>query len=222
MKRFFALVLAMLCLFAFVACDEDTDTEGNNKKDDAELILGTWEAEIDMTEALNESMNFDEEMAGYITIEDFKITVQMTLNDDGTYKSLTTEESANEAFGNLKKAMVDGLTAYFTDVATQANISLNDLLAAMNLTSVEEYVNIAFDESVMDEMTGGFVSEGLYKIEDGKFYTTDDGEEEIDESEYEEYTLSAKQFKLTKYVGEDEDEVEFAEYIYPIVFKKVK
>ena len=120
MMKFFSLVLALLMMvfgmFAFDSCEEkpsdDKNVEDNKednkqeKKDDAELILGTWEAEIDYTEVMNSDFGLDEEMADYIKVEDFKFTVRATMNEDGTYKFVVTEESSKKALDKFKKAMV--------------------------------------------------------------------------------------------------------------------
>ncbi len=234
MKKILSLVLALLmmvsALFAFASCDENpSDDKKENveenkeeKKDDAELILGTWEAEIDYTELMNSDSGLDEEMAGYIKVEDFKFTVRATMNKDGTYKFVVTEESAKKAFDNFKKAMVSGYKDYFADMAAEYDMTVEDFLAEMEVSSVEEFVDLFFGEEMMEVFTAEFNSEGRYKIENGKFYTSNDGEDEIDESEYETYELSENEFKLIEYVGGDEEDSEFNEYIYPIIFKRVK
>ncbi|MBQ5602565.1 MAG: hypothetical protein IIU77_07085 [Clostridia bacterium] len=236
MMKFFSLVLALLMMvfgmFAFDSCEEkpsdDKNVEDNKednkeeKKDDAELILGTWEAEIDYTEAMNSDSGLDEEMADYIKVEDFKFTVRATMNKDGTYKFVVTEESAKKALDNFKKAMVSGYKDYFADMAAEYDMTVEDFLAEMEVSSVEEFVDLFFGEEMMEVFTAEFNSEGIYKIENGKFYTSYDGEDEIDESEYETYELSENEFKLIEYVGGNEEDSEFNEYIYPIIFKRVK
>ena len=234
MKKILSLVLALLmmvsALFAFASCDENpSDDKKENveenkeeKKDDAELILGTWEAEIDYTELMNSDSGLDEEMADYIKVEDFKFTVRATMNKDGTYKFVVTEESAKKALDNFKKAMVSGYKDYFADMAAEYDMTVEDFLAEMEVSSVEEFVDLFFGEEMMEVFTAEFNSEGIYKIENGKFYTSNDGEDEIDESEYETYELSENEFKLIEYVGGDEEDSEFNEYIYPIIFKRVK
>ena len=234
MKKILSLVLALLmmvsALFAFASCDENpSDDKKENveenkeeKKDDAELILGTWEAEIDYTELMNSDSGLDEEMADYIKVENFKFTVRATMNKDGTYKFVVTEESAKKALDNFKKAMVSGYKDYFADMAAEYDMTVEDFLAEMEVSSVEEFVDLFFGEEMMEVFTAEFNSEGIYKIENGKFYTSNDGEDEIDESEYETYELSENEFKLIEYVGGDEEDSEFNEYIYPIIFKRVK
>jgi hypothetical protein len=219
-------------MFAFASCDEEPSDDKNvednkednkeEKKDDAELILGTWEAEIDYTEVMNSDFGFDEEMAEYIKVKDFKFTMRATMNEDGTYEFVVTEESAKKAIDNLKKAMVSGFDAYFTDMAEEYGVTVDDFLAEMGVTSLEEFVDLSFGEEFGDGFVEEYTSEGKYKIKDGKFYTSDDGEDEIDESEYETYELSENEFKLIEYVGGDEEDSEFNEYIYPIIFKRVK
>ncbi len=234
MKKILSLALALLmmvsAMFAFASCDENpSDDKKENveenkeeKKDDAELILGTWEAEIDYTEVMNSDSGLDEEMADYIKVEDFKFTVRATMNKDGTYKFVVTEESAKKALDNFKKAMVSGYKDYFADMAAEYDMTVEDFLAEMEVSSVEEFVDLFFGEEMMEVFTAEFNSEGIYKIENGKFYTSNDGEDEIDESEYETYELSENEFKLIEYVGGDEEDSEFNEYIYPIIFKRVK
>lgn len=229
MKRILCMLLASIILvsamFAFASCENSDSDDKNNKeekKDDAELILGTWEAEIDLTKAMNDDFALEEEMAEYIKVKDFKFTVRATMNKDGTYKIVVTEESVNKAMDNLKKSMVSGFKAYFEDMAEEYGVTVDDFLAEMGVTSLEEFVDLSFGEEFGNEFVEGFSSEGKYKIKDGKFYTSDDGEDEIDESEYETYELSENEFKLIEYVGGNEEDSEMNEYIYPIIFKRVK
>ena len=107
-------------------------------------------------------------------------------------------------------------------MAAEYDMTVEDFLAEMEVSSVEEFVDLFFGEEMMEVFTAEFNSEGIYKIENGKFYTSNDGEDEIDESEYETYELSENEFKLIEYVGGDEEDSEFNEYIYPIIFKRVK
>ena len=229
MKRILCMLLASIILvsamFAFASCENSDSDDKNNKeekKDDAELILGTWETEIDLTKAMNDEFALDEEMAEYIKVKDFKFTMLATMNKDGTYEFVITEETANKAIDNLKKSMVSGFEAYFEDMAEEYDISVKDFLDVMGVSSVEEFVDFSFGEEFGDEFIKELSCEGKYKIKDGKFYTTDDGEDEIDKSKYETYKLSENEFKLIKAFGEDEEDSEIDEYLYPIIFKRVK
>ena len=73
-KRIAALLLALVMVFALCACsdsgsgkdkDKDDKVEKVEKKTDAELIVGTWEATVDMGDYLNAEMAGEPGMAAY-------------------------------------------------------------------------------------------------------------------------------------------------------------
>lgn len=54
-----------------------------------------------MTETINEGFSEDAEMAKYLKVDDFKLTMVFTFHEDGTYKIDMDEEAFNNTYNGL-------------------------------------------------------------------------------------------------------------------------
>ena len=94
-KRIAALLLALVMVFALCACsgsgkdkDKDDKVEKVDKKTDTDLIVGTWEATVDMGDYLNAEMAGEPGMAAYAEYFDFsgvEATLSCEFDEDGDY-----------------------------------------------------------------------------------------------------------------------------------------
>lgn len=236
-KRILALLLALMMIFALCACDsdkgKDKDDDGDdvkveNKKDndkktdddkktDAELIVGTWEGEIDFSEFLDEYMNdsdMDESMLMLLAYFDFSsIDYIMTVEfeENGDY---ALGFSADEA--QVKKMFRDGMRDMLNDMLIGSGMTLADLAAQESMTE-DEYLDALVDQSLdVDEMFADANESGTYDIKDGKIYFTADGDEK-DADNYTEYKLKGD--KLTFVASYDGGEP-VEESVYPINFDR--
>ena len=217
-KRIAALLLALVMVFALCACSDsgsgkDKDKgEKVEKKTDAELIVGTWETEMSMTDYYGDDMGELEGMEAYFDFDKIKITMTFEFEEDGTY---TMSVDGDEA--EIKAILRDGFEKLLNDMLEGTGYTLEDAAAEEGMTA-DEYLDALMEESfgsgdlidVDDEL-------GEYKVKNGKLYLFDEGDE-LDEGTYYEYKLKGD--KLTLVVeyedGELSDESEAG--LYPLDF----
>ena len=180
-------------------------------------ITGSWAADVDMTEYLNEMLSEDEEIGQFLTLDNFTIKLLAEFKEDGTYTMAGDPESAQAAMDSLKEQLKGALTDYLQamidesgmdttveELLTEADMTMDDLMAEMD----EAYS--------AEDLVGDLNTEGKYLFEDGKLALSDSLDEEADIAEYEAATLEGDTLTLTG--GEDADS-EFAG-LYPIVFER--
>ena len=193
-KRIAALLLALVMVFALCACsgsgkDKDKD-EKVEKKTDAELIVGTWEAEMSMTDYYGDDMGELEGLEDYFDFDKIKITMTFEFEKDGTY---TVSVDGDEA--EIKAILRDGFKKLLNDMLEGTGYTLEDAAAEEGMTA-DEYLDAMMEESfgsgdlidVDDEL-------GEYKVKNGKLYLVEDGDE-LDEDDYFEYKLKGDKLTL--------------------------
>ena len=214
-KRIAALLLALVMVFALCACsgsgkDKDKD-EKVEKKTDAELIVGTWETEMSMTDYYGDDMGELEGMEAYFDFDKIKITMTFEFEEDGTY---TMSVDGDEA--EIKAILRDGFENLLNDMLEGTGYTLEDAAAEEGMTA-DEYIDALMEESfgsgdlidVDDEL-------GEYKVKNGKLYLFDEGDE-LDEGTYYEYKLKGdKLTMLSEYV--DGETTEASDTIFPLDF----
>ena len=216
-KRIAALLLALVMVFALCACsdsgsgkDKDKD-EKVEKKTDAELIVGTWETEMSMTDYYGDDMGELEGMEAYFDFDKIKITMTFEFEEDGTY-TLSVDGDEEE----IKAILRDGFEKLLNDMLEGTGYTLEDAAAEEGMTA-DEYLDALMEESfgsgdlidVDDEL-------GEYKVKNGKLYLFDEGDE-LDEGTYYEYKLKGdKLTMLSEY--EDGETTEASDTIFPLDF----
>ena len=219
-KRIAALLLALVMVFALCACsdsgsgkdkDKDDKVEKVEKKTDAELIVGTWETEMSMTDYYGDDMGELEGMEAYFDFDKIKITMTFEFEEDGTY---TMSVDGDEA--EIKAILRDGCVKLINDMLEGTGYTLEDAAAEEGMTA-DEYIDALMEESfgsgdlidVDDEL-------GEYKVKNGKLYLFDEGDE-LDEGTYYEYKLKGdKLTMLSEYV--DGETTEASDTIFPLDF----
>ena len=176
-KRIAALLLALVMVFALCACsdsgsgkDKDDKVEKVEKKTDAELIVGTWETEMSMTDYYGDDMGELEGMEAYFDFDKIKITMTFEFEEDGTY---TMSVDGDEA--EIKAILRDGFEKLLNDMLEGTGYTLEDAAAEEGMTA-DEYLDALMEESfgsgdlidVDDEL-------GEYKVKNGKLYLFDEG-----------------------------------------------
>ena len=213
MKKILSLTLTALLLAALLAGCGGAGGGAAEEKG----ITGSWAADVDMTEYLNEMLSEDEEIGQFLTLDNFTIKLLAEFKEDGTYTMAGDPESAQAAMDSLKEQLKGALTDYLQamidesgmdttveELLTEADMTMDDLMAEMD----EAYS--------AEDLVGDLNPEGKYLFEDGKLALSDSLDEEADIAEYEAATLEGDTLTLTG--GEDADS-EFAG-LYPIVFER--
>ena len=216
-KRIAALLLALVMVFALCACSDsgsgkDKDKgEKVEKKTDAELIVGTWETEMSMTDYYGDDMGELEGMEAYFDFDKIKITMTFEFEEDGTY---TMSVDGDEA--EIKAILRDGFEKLLNDMLEGTGYTLEDAAAEEGMTA-DEYIDALMEESfgsgdlidVDDEL-------GEYKVKNGKLYLFDEGDE-LDEGTYYEYKLKGDKLTLVAEY-EDGETTEASDTIFPLDF----
>ena len=213
-KRIAALLLALVMVFALCACSDSgsgKDKDKGEKKTDAELIVGTWETEMSMTDYYGDDMGELEGMEAYFDFDKIKITMTFEFEEDGTY---TMSVDGDEA--EIKAILRDGCVKLINDMLEGTGYTLEDAAAEEGMTA-DEYLDAMMEESfgsgdlidVDDEL-------GEYKVKNGKLYLFDEGDE-LDEGTYYEYKLKGDKLTLVAEY-EDGETTEASDTIFPLDF----
>ncbi len=213
-KRIAALLLALVMVFALCACSDSgsgKDKDKDEKKTDAELIVGTWETEMSMTDYYGDDMGELEGMEAYFDFDKIKITMTFEFEEDGTY---TMSVDGDEA--EIKAILRDGFEKLLNDMLEGTGYTLEDAAAEEGMTA-DEYLDALMEESfgsgdlidVDDEL-------GEYKVKNGKLYLFDEGDE-LDEGTYYEYKLKGDKLTLVAEY-EDGETTEASDTIFPLDF----
>ena len=223
-KRIAALLLALVMVFALCACsdsgsgkdkDKDDKVEKVDKKTDTDLIVGTWEATVDMGDYLNAEMAGEPGMAAYAEYFDFsgvEATLSCEFDEDGDYV-LTI--SMNKEL--LEKVFRNAMQKVLEEAAAAEGYTLEELAAEEGMT-VEELLDAVMEESFdAENFFDDETERGGYEIKDGKLYTFDRGDE-LDEDDYFEYKLKGDKLTLVAEYEDGELSDESEAGLYPMDF----
>ena len=213
-KRIAALLLALVMVFALCACSDSgsgKDKDKGEKKTDAELIVGTWETEMSMTDYYGDDMGELEGMEAYFDFDKIKITMTFEFEEDGTY---TMSVDGDEA--EIKAILRDGCVKLINDMLEGTGYTLEDAAAEEGMTA-DEYLDALMEESFgSGDLIDVDDDTGEYKVKNGKLYLFDEGDE-LDEGTYYEYKLKGdKLTMLSEYV--DGETTEASDTIFPLDF----
>ncbi len=188
-----SLTLVLSLLLSLAGCGN-----GDQKK-----LEGTWKTELDMTDALNESIaGEDPELGEYVQVSSSKLSAMFTFNDDGSYSVTIDGESMDAWFDSLMKDLTGCFNDYIEALAQEEGLdmSADEMLSLMGM-SLEELISQALDkDSLLEDMDAE--ENGTYEIADGKLTCTDEDEGTIT------YTYEFKsdtELVFTDIDSEDED-----------------
>ena len=193
-------------------------------KSDAEIIIGSWTADINFADAFNtgiSSADGMEEMGKYFHISTFTITTTFTFRDDGTYTVSHDQDSITSALESIKGDLRNGIEAYFQDEIKKAGLdmSVSELLAASGQT-MDSVMDAMFSGEVMDQLIDEVATQytGNYQVNDGKIYMTESTGEEISEEYYDTYKLGKDTLTLLEcHCKQEEGYEDASNSIYPVV-----
>lgn len=191
-------------------------------QDATKALIGNWQAEVDMTDQLNEELASDPETAAYIDIDRFVLKLDFSLQEGGTYTLSMNQDSVTQAVNDVKDSLKEGLGAYMQASLQEqgSDMTLEEALALSGL-DLNSMIDTLFDELMNEEDIGFSFEElsqsGNYTVKDGKIYLLDEGETKASEdSHYFTYELSGSDLKVT---GTEEDDEEWQDML-PLVFQK--
>ena len=211
MKRIvsLALVLVMVAML-FAGCG----------KTDQEKLVGVWQGEMDLTEALREALS---ETVEDMEIEKVAVTLLFTFTEEGSYTMKLDEESVKTAMDGLMETLETALKTSLESESEAMGMTADQALAALGMT-MDEFVDAMigmFEEmDLAGELTKNFKTQGKHLAEEGKLYMSNSVDTDPDKSEYFSYTLEGDVLTLTERVGGEASE-EDMEMVFPVILKKI-
>jgi len=181
MKKLLAVLLCAFLMFSgFVACSNSDAKDGENAEKEnqgisnSDLVVGKWEADVDMTEMMEEIFASDEEMGEFITVSDFMMKFYFTFNSNSLMTLDVDEETLSASFDAFFAGIKEGMHDYFESMieASELDMTVEELLAKSNLdldTLVGEMSNAAIEAMKIDEMS----YECYYEVSGDKLYSYD-------------------------------------------------
>lgn len=191
-----------------------------NLNGDSKLI-GTWQGEVDLAPAINKGMaDSDAEVAQSLQVDEFKLTLVFTFNDDNTYSTGVTEESVAAAKQHLAELFSVTLRAYLEKSLKDAGVdmSVDDALAHSEMT-FDDYLNSVLDSIDEDAIAKDIELNGTYDFDGEKLMLSDSTSHVPDPEMYFTVELDGDKLTVTGSSGYDETNDLFAG-IYPVEFTK--
>ena len=214
-KKLLALLMALVMLFAFCACDngkDDDKKESKGEKLTAEELEGDWEMTLDLGAMINSGvMGEVPEIFEIMDPDDLDLTLALDVTfEDGMMEA--DPESVTECFENMLDSMVDWL-AKGDNIYEIMAASSDDMTAAECKEYFEENgysKNDLIDEIQSnipdaDVLFGSAATEFCYcyELDGNKLYTWEEDDEKDDEN-YFQFTYADEVITVTKVVDDGE------------------
>lgn len=187
MKKFLALLLAVMMVMSLAACGADADKELTEK------IQGSWTLELTMTGDMMGVSEFTGEIALPITIT-FDADGIMTMHMTEENKAVFTESLETEMY----TFMTDMMYSQFEDMGMtreEADAAVQEYYGQTMEEVIEELMAEVMTELDADELAAEMESSSAYIIKNGKLYTGE-STDDLDVMECNEIELSGNTLKL--------------------------
>lgn len=231
LKRLFCIVLALTMALCLVACGSSEEEDEGSRRDknkettvetteettapktETEIMVGEWEAEIDMTDYMSDKLY--ESMGLDIDVEDYKVTLTIEFNEDGTHEGDLDVSKAEAA----AEAIIDQMWPMLVEMyAKQYGMTYEQMergLASEGVTK-DSLVAEMDMQAEIDTAFEVFI-EGKWLVEEGELCMAKRKPENADAMEIEfdgedSFTI------VGDYMTENDD---LNEYILPLTFNRV-
>ena len=209
MKKFLALLLAVMMVMSLAACGADADKELTEK------IQGSWTLELTMTGDMMGVSEFTGEIALPITIT-FDADGIMTMHMTEENKAVFTESLETEMY----TFMTDMMYSQFEDMGMtreEADAAVQEYYGQTMEELIEELMADVMAELDADELAAEMESSSAYIIKNGKLYTGE-STDDLDVMECNEIELSGSTLKLLS--SNDASTWEDLNLTFPITLKR--
>lgn len=212
MMKFISIIVVLTMVMLLAGCSSE-------KK----ALIGTWESEINFAELLNEGIASagDPEMAEYLYVDTFNITLILTFNEDDTYFMSLDERALDATIEKLKRDYQSGIERYLTDTMASMGLDMpiDEIMAFMGM-SMEELIDSAITDEMIQELVGSFEAKGKFKASDGKLHLSAGLNYEVENGMYDVYEIEGNTLILIESVSNEALDSELQD-MYPLEFTKV-
>jgi phage baseplate assembly protein gpV len=184
-----------------------------------ESLLGSWEGSIDITTYLNEQMA-TAGLGDYYVFSDMTMSVVMTFTEEGETTLAIDKDSVNDLMDSLLEQMKGGMNTMLQDLldSYQIDMTVDEYLQASG-TTLDELLEDSMDTAMSDDLFEELEQEGYYSIEDGLLFIADEKDEKMADDEANPYTI--EDGVLTIEVSEENEDAEYASFMFPMVLTRV-
>lgn len=184
-----------------------------------ESLLGSWEGSIDITTYLNEQMA-TAGLGDYFVFSDMTMSVVMTFTEEGETTLAIDKDSVNDLMDSLLEQMKGGMNTMLQDLldSYQIDMTVDEYLQASG-TTLDELLEDSMDTAMSDDLFEELEQEGYYSIEDGLLFIADEKDEKMADDEANPYTI--EDGVLTIEVSEENEDAEYASFMFPMVLTRV-
>lgn len=182
MKKWCAMSLAVLLVLSLLAGCSPSDED---------LLEGKWKAKVDLALAYEDLLaRADASVAAHVDLAEFKVTLTLRFEEDGTYRLRADEKAVEAGAANVEAAIRTGMAAY---LQAQTGKTMDNLLAATGMT-MDELMERYFTDDLAGTIQKNLEAEGTYKISGGKLILLDETGGKVFEGKYsvDEETLELK------------------------------
>lgn len=184
-------------------------------KSDKDKLIGTWKADVDMTDIINESIAEDPDAADYFKVDSFGMTLLFTFEEDGSYQITADQDAFADACDGLIDTIADGTKAYLEALALEEGLELDaDAMLGLLGLSMDDFMDGMIDRDDLKSLVADVEDSGKFEAKDGKLYTT------LDDTDYIAYEfVSDTELRFTEVGGEDASDEEF-DQLLPLTLTK--
>lgn len=207
MTKVISVIVVLVMAAALVGC--------SNAKSE---VLGTWKADVNLAEFINQEMAAaDETVAEYLSVDSFYLTMVLDFKENNTYSISLDESNLDATMDKFKQDVRSGMERYLVDMMADMDLEMTvDEIMEASGTSMEELLEQAFTDEMMQQIVDSAKSEGKFKVKDGKMYLSAGLDYEVDESIYGNYIIDGGKLTLVDYSGEEDEFLG----LYPLTFTK--
>ena len=211
MKKYISIIFSIALVFVMLATLSGC---GDKSK-----FIGSWEADVDLSDIINEQIKNEPQMAEYIKFNDITIKFKFEFKEDDTCTLSVDKDDFNKTYDKIVNTFTEGVKKYLEAAAEQYGngMTADDILNASGM-DMNALINQAINK---DDILNSFEEaevNGKFKVEDGKLYTSNDVNSDSDMDNYLTYEIiNDSEIKL---IDSSDDDNEAFKQMLPMTLKK--
>lgn len=183
--RWMVWPLALGLTLALTAC---------SSSDPKEKLVGTWSGQVDVMEQVVEGMRLTApEIADELGMENFYIPLEMEFREDDTYTLTVDQEKLDQSVDELIQKAVDATLVYMEQSLKEQGITDMTVDEALAQSGMDRDSFTALMKASMGQLSAAVAeqikTEGQYRADKEKLYTSDSTDAKPGDSQYNPYTL---------------------------------
>lgn len=165
-----------------------------SSSDPKEKLVGTWSGQVDVMEQVVEGMRLTApEIADELGMENFYIPLEMEFREDDTYTMTVDQEKLDQSMDQLVQKAVDATMVYMEQMLKDQGITDMTVDEALAQSGMDRDSFTTLMKESMGQLSSTVAeqikTEGQYRVDKEKLYTSDSTDTKPGDSQYTPYTL---------------------------------